>query len=59
MAGKKSIEKWEFGDFQTPFLLARKVVEVLKRNHRISPKHKIKQTCCNGSFVFTSAERFQ
>lgn len=59
MAGKKSIEKWEFGDFQTPFLLARKVVEVLKRNHRISPAHIIEPTCGKGAFVLAAAEGFQ
>lgn len=59
MASKKSIEKWEFGDFQTPFLLAQKVVEVLKRNHKISPAHVIEPTCGKGAFVLAAAEGFQ
>ena len=59
MAGKKPIEKWEFGDFQTPFLLAKKVIEVLKRNHNISPDHIIEPTCGKGAFVLTAAESFQ
>lgn len=56
MAGKKSIEKWEFGDFQTPFMLAQKVVEVLKRNHIISPAHVIEPTCGKGAFLLAAAE---
>lgn len=59
MASKKSIEKWEFGDFQTPFLLAQKVVEVLKRNHKISPAHVIEPTCGKGAFVFAAANGFE
>jgi len=58
VAGKKSIEKWEFGDFQTPFLLAKKVIEVLKRNHNIFPDHVIEPTCGKGSFVFAAADGF-
>lgn len=53
------MEKWEFGDFQTPFLLAQKVVEVLKRNHKISPAHIIEPTCGKGAFVLAAAEGFQ
>lgn len=59
MAGKKSIAKWEFGDFQTPFLLAQKVVEILKRNHKILPSHVIEPTCGKGAFVLAAAEGFQ
>lgn len=59
MVDKKSIEKWEFGDFQTPFLLAKKVVEVLKRNHNISADHIIEPTCGKGAFVLAAAEGFQ
>lgn len=58
MAGKKSIEKWEFGDFQTPFLLAQNVVEVLKRNHNIFPDHVIEPTCGKGAFVLAAADGF-
>lgn len=58
MAGKKSIEKWEFGDFQTPFLLAQKVIEVLKRNHNIFPDHIIEPTCGKGAFVLAASDGF-
>lgn len=56
---KKSIDKWQFGDFQTPIDLARKVVEVLKRNHRISPDVIIEPTCGKGAFVRASCEAFE
>ena len=56
---KKSIDKWQFGDFQTPIDLARKVVEVLKRNHSISPDVVIEPTCGKGTFVSASDEGFE
>lgn len=59
MVGKKSIDKWEFGDFQTPFLLAQKVIEVLKRNHNIFPNHVIEPTCGKGAFVLAATDGFQ
>ena len=59
MAGKKSIDKWQFGDFQTPCLLAYKVIEVLKRNHGIVPDHVIEPTCGKGAFVLASAAGFK
>ncbi len=59
MASGKSIDKWQFGDFQTPFSLARKVVQVLNRNHDIVPDHVIEPTCGKGAFVLASAEGFK
>ncbi len=55
---KKSVDKWQFGDFQTPLILARKVVEVLKRNHGINPDIIIEPTCGKGAFVCASYEGF-
>lgn len=55
---KKSIDKWQFGDFQTPIDLARQVVEVLKRNHGINPDVIIEPTCGKGAFVRASCEGF-
>jgi len=55
---KKSVDKWQFGDFQTPIDLARKVVEVLKRNHDIQPDIVIEPTCGKGAFVRASYEGF-
>lgn len=56
---KKSIDKWQYGDFQTPAVLARKVVEVLKRNHGIAPDFIIEPTCGKGAFVLASIEGFE
>ena len=41
----KSTNKWQYGDFQTPFTLAQKVVDVLKNNHNIEPDIVIEPTC--------------
>ena len=56
---KKSIEKWQYGDFQTPVELARKVVEVLKQNHGIDPDIIIEPTCGKGGFIIASYEGFK
>jgi len=56
---KKSIDKWQYGDFQTPIDLARKVVEVLKRNHGVAPDVIIEPTCGKGAFVLVSYEGFE
>ena len=55
---KKTIDKWQYGDFQTPIDLARKVVQVLVRNHGISPDVIIEPTCGKGAFVRASYEGF-
>lgn len=55
----KTIDKWQFGDFQTPADLARKVVEVLKRNHNLKPDVIIEPTCGKGAFVLASYEGFE
>ena len=54
----KSVEKWQFGDFQTPDEFAREVVKTLKLNHKISPKVIIEPTCGKGSFVRASLNEF-
>lgn len=54
----KSVEKWQFGDFQTPDELAREVVKTLKLNHKISPKVIIEPSCGTGSFVRASLNEF-
>ncbi len=56
---KKSIDKWQFGDFQTPLDLARQVVAVLKRNHGINPDVIIEPTCGKGTFIRASYEGFK
>lgn len=57
--GTKSIAKWQYGDFQTPLGLARKVVEVLKRNHGVGPDFVIEPTCGKGAFVLAACEGFE
>jgi tRNA1(Val) A37 N6-methylase TrmN6 len=47
----KSIEKWQFGDFQTPDDLAREVVQTLRVNHQISPEFIIEPSCGKGAFL--------
>jgi hypothetical protein len=54
----KSVEKWQFGDFQTPDELAWEVVKTLKLNHKISPKVVIEPSCGKGSFVRASLNEF-
>jgi methylase of polypeptide subunit release factors len=54
----KSVEKWQFGDFQTPDELAWEVVKTLKLNHKISPKVIIEPSCGKGSFVRAALNEF-
>ncbi|WP_423909475.1 SAM-dependent methyltransferase [Candidatus Spongiihabitans sp.] len=56
---KKSIDKWQYGDFQTPIDLADKVVEALKQNHNIKPEIIIEPTCGKGAFVCAANEGFE
>ncbi len=56
---KKSIDKWQYGDFQTPMELAQKVVEVLKRNHNIEPDVIIEPTCGKGTFIRAAYQGFK
>jgi N-6 DNA Methylase len=55
---KKPIDKWQFGDFQTPDLLAKEVVEILKTNHNISPEFIVEPSCGTGSFIRASLNEF-
>lgn len=54
----KALDKWQFGDFQTPSELASHVVEVLKNNHHISPDLIIEPTCGKGAFVRAALDGF-
>jgi N-6 DNA Methylase len=54
----KSVEKWQFGDFQTPDEFAREVVKTLKLKHKISPTVIIEPSCGKGSFVRASLNEF-
>lgn len=55
---KKTLDKWQFGDFQTPMELAQDVVQVLKKNHAIQPDIVIEPTCGKGSFIQVALEEF-
>jgi methylase of polypeptide subunit release factors len=55
---KKTLDKWQFGDFQTPDKLAWEVVKTLKLNHKISPKFIIEPSCGKGSFIRASLNEF-
>ncbi len=56
---KKSIDKWQYGDFQTPDDLARKVVEILKCNHGLKPNVIIEPSCGKGAFIRAVCEGFK
>ncbi len=56
---KKSIDKWQYGDFQTPINLAQKVVDVLKNNHHLDPNIIIEPTCGKGAFIRATFEKFK
>ena len=53
----KSIRKTEFGDFQTPGTLARRVCGHLAR-HGLSPASIVEPTCGRGSFLRASESAF-
>ena len=55
----KSIDKWQYGDFQTPDTLACAVVEVLKRNHKLTPSVIIEPSCGKGAFVRAAIDGFK
>lgn len=54
----KTLDKWQFGDFQTPLELAKNVVQVLKNNHSIQPDTVIEPTCGKGAFIKAALEEF-
>lgn len=56
---RKSINKWQFGDFQTPDALAEEVVSVLKDRHSIEPDVIIEPTCGKGAFVRAALQNFK
>ena len=55
----KSIEKWQFGDFQTPDNLARDVAQTLRVNHQISPEVVIEPSCGKGAFLRAALNVFR
>ena len=56
---KKSLDKWQYGDFQTPDELANKVVETLKSNHGLKPDVIIEPSCGRGAFIRAACVGFK
>jgi len=54
----KTKRKTEFGDFQTPSRLARKVCELLSKQMS-NPLSLIEPTCGRGNFLFAAMDKFQ
>jgi tRNA1(Val) A37 N6-methylase TrmN6 len=55
----KSIEKWQFGDFQTPDDLAREIARILRLNHNILPDVVIEPSCGKGAFIRAALKEFR
>ena len=55
----KEANTWEYGDFQTPCVLARKAIAHLKRfDTEFQPKTIIEPTCGVGAFLFAAADAY-
>jgi methylase of polypeptide subunit release factors len=54
----KPLNKWQFGDFQTPDSLAREVIQVLITNHKILPEIIIEPNCGKGAFLRAALDEF-
>ena len=55
----KSANRWEFGDFQTPFILAQDAVaHLVKFEPEFQPKTIIEPTCGIGAFLFAAADAY-
>ncbi len=55
----KSLDKWQFGDFQTPDVLAEKVLEILRYQYKLSPQVILEPSCGKGAFVRASLRTFE
>ena len=55
----KSLEKWQFGDFQTPDELAICLTKLLRERYKISPDLIIEPTCGKGAFLRASLNEFK
>lgn len=56
---KKTLDKWQFGDFQTPDTLAQKVISMLRQKHKVAPDTIIEPTCGKGSFIRSALNEFK
>ncbi len=55
----KSMNCWQFGDFQTPDNLAQKVVKTLKQSHHLNPDVILEPSCGKGSFIRSALGAFE
>ncbi|MBU6187430.1 MAG: N-6 DNA methylase [Cyanobacteria bacterium REEB444] len=55
----KSLDKWQFGDFQTPNELAECATKLLREKYGISPDIVIEPTCGKGAFLRASLSEFE
>lgn len=55
---KKSLNKWQYGDFQTPPDLARIVVRLVHEKIGISPRTVLEPSCGEGAFLIAAAKEF-
>lgn len=56
--GSKAKRKAEYGDFQTPEVLAREICTLL-RKHALRPKSLLEPTCGLGKFLFAALDEFK
>lgn len=54
----KSLDKWQYGDFQTPSELAEKATRKLAQSHGISPDFVVEPSCGVGAFVLSASKVF-
>lgn len=57
MSPRKTSERWEFGDFQTPDVLVSDVMEIVARRG-FRPGSVVEPSCGEGSFVVGAAKAF-
>lgn len=55
---KKSPDKWQYGDFQTPYDLAQAVVWFIHNRLAISPRTVLEPSCGEGSFLLAATKEF-
>ncbi|MCL4216710.1 MAG: SAM-dependent methyltransferase [Candidatus Hydrogenedentes bacterium] len=56
---KKTFNKWQYGDFQTPESLVGNVLHLLKEKHGTKPALVIEPTCGKGAFIRGALQAFQ
>ncbi|MFM7189420.1 MAG: SAM-dependent methyltransferase, partial [Microcystaceae cyanobacterium] len=54
----KSLDKWQFGDFQTPDELAKQATRLLREKFCVDPDLVIEPTCGKGAFLRASLNEF-